>query len=95
MERLVGFYYKNTGHSSQELEETVIGMLESLKLDIKNCRGQSYYNASNMSGKYSGLQAHIQIYNDLALFTPCAAHSLNMVVHNAADCCLEATSFFM
>ncbi|XP_050512531.1 zinc finger MYM-type protein 1-like [Diabrotica virgifera virgifera] len=94
VERFVGFY-KNTGHSSQQLEETVIGMLESLKLDIKNCRGQSYDNASNMSGKYSGLKARIKAYNDLALFVPCAAHSLNLVVQNAADCCLEATSFFM
>ncbi|XP_050504948.1 zinc finger MYM-type protein 1-like [Diabrotica virgifera virgifera] len=94
VERFVGFY-KNTGHSSQQLEETVIGMLESLKLDIKNCRGQSYDNASNMSGKYSGLQERIKAYNDLAIFVPCAAHSLNLVVQNAADCCLEATFFFM
>ncbi|XP_050512012.1 zinc finger MYM-type protein 1-like [Diabrotica virgifera virgifera] len=94
VERLVGFY-KNTGHSSQQFEETVIGMLESLKLDIKNCRGQSYDNASNMSGKYSGLQERIKAYNDLAIFVPCAAHSLNLVVQNAADCCLEATFFFM
>lgn len=94
VERFVGFY-ENTGHGAQKLEETVINMLKSLNLDIKNCRGQSYDNASNMSGKYSGLQARIKLHNNLAVFVPCAAHSLNLVVQNAADCCLEATSFFM
>lgn len=70
-------------------------MLKSFNLDIQNCRGQSYDNASNMSGRYSGLQARIKTYNDLTLYVPCAGLSLNLVVQNAADCCLEATSFFM
>lgn len=34
--------------------------------DIMNCRGQSYDNASNMSGIYSGLQARIKTINPLA-----------------------------
>ena len=29
-------------------------------LDLGNCRGQSYDNASAMSGKYNGLQAKVR-----------------------------------
>lgn len=58
VERFVGFY--NIGHGAQELEQCVMDMLKSFNLDIQNCRGQSYDNASNMSSRYSGLQARIK-----------------------------------
>ena len=32
--------------------------------------------------------------NPRALFVPCSAHTLNLVVNDAAKCCLMATSFF-
>ncbi|KAF0724553.1 zinc finger MYM-type protein 1-like [Aphis craccivora] len=56
--------------------------------------GQSYDNASNMSGIYSGVQARIKSINALADFVPCSAHSLNLVGKNAASCCYEANAFF-
>ncbi|KAJ8941976.1 hypothetical protein NQ314_010200 [Rhamnusium bicolor] len=68
---------------------------DELKVDIKNCRGQSYDNASNMTGLYTGLQARIKKHNDLALFVPCAAHSLNLVGAAAAESCYMATEYFM
>ena len=40
-------------------------------------------NGSNMSGKYSGLQARIWERNPLADYIPCFAHSLNLV------CCFK------
>lgn len=58
-------------------------------------RGQSYDNASNMSGKYKGLQARIKDHNNLAEYVPCTAHSLNLVGTHAADCCLNVTKPFM
>ncbi|GBP56347.1 hypothetical protein EVAR_43286_1 [Eumeta japonica] len=55
-------------------------------IPIKDCRGQSYDNASNMSGKYSGLQTRIKEKCEFATFVPCAGHSLNLVgVHAAGD----------
>lgn len=70
-------------------------MEEELKLDINNCRGQSYDNASNMSGVYSGLQTRIRGKNQLAEYVPCAAHSLNLAGCFAAEnACTEATIFF-
>ncbi|EFA11766.1 hypothetical protein TcasGA2_TC005197 [Tribolium castaneum] len=68
--------------------------LEKLSLDIKNCRGQSYDNAGNRSGRYSGLQARILERNNLATFVPCAAHSLNLIGNSAAESCLMVTKFF-
>ena len=58
-----------------------------------NCRSQSYDNASNMSGVYTGVQACIKEINSLVEFVPCSAHSLNLVGNKAADCCMAATSF--
>ena len=69
---------------------------KSLKrIDLMDCRGQSHDNASTMAGKYSGLQFRIRNENSPADFIPCSAHSLNLVGACAAECCLEAVSFFL
>ncbi|CAI6349131.1 unnamed protein product [Macrosiphum euphorbiae] len=72
----------------------VLSTIESFNLDISNLRGQSYDNASNMSGIYSGLQAKIKAVSPLAQFVPCSAHSLNLVGTNAASSCKNAVMFF-
>ena len=59
-----------------------------------NYRGQSYDNASNMSGIYSGLQARIKTINPLADYVHCAAHSLNLVGSCAVESVTEAVDFF-
>lgn len=92
-ERFIKFI-PNSGHKAEELAEVVLSTLEELKLDIKNCRGQSYDNASNMSGGYSGLQARIKEVNRLADYIPCSAHSLNLVGTYAAECCSLAVQFY-
>jgi hypothetical protein len=81
-------------HSAEELAETIITNLENLGLQIENCRGQSYDNASNMSGKYTGVQARIKNLCQYAEFIPCSAHSLNLVGINAVESCNEVASFF-
>jgi len=63
-------------------------------LDIKNCCGQSYDNASNMSGMYSGLQARIKEACIHAVYIPCAPHSFNLVGECAASCCTQANDIF-
>ncbi|XP_029341006.1 uncharacterized protein LOC100575222 [Acyrthosiphon pisum] len=71
-----------------------LSTIESFNLKICNLRGQSYDNASNMSGIYSGLQAKIKAVSPLAQFVPCSAHSLNLVGANAASSCKNAVMFF-
>lgn len=87
-------FIPNAGHKSSELADTVFTILSKYKLDITNLRGQSYDNARNMSGKYTGLQARILEKNNLAVYSPCSAHSLNLIGTCAAECCIEACNFF-
>ena len=54
-------------------------------LKIEDCRGQGYDNGANMAGKYNGVQARINGLNELAIFVPCAAHTLNLVGVHAAE----------
>lgn len=81
-------------HGSEYLTECVLKVLAELGFDIQNCRGQSYDNAANMAGHYSGLQARLKEHNPLVDYVPCAAHSLNLIGTASVDCCLEGTKFF-
>lgn len=92
-ERFIAFLPLND-HKSLSLSNCVLNVLENCDLDILNCRGQSYDNASNMAGKYSGLQARIKEISPLADFVPCSTHSLNLVGSNAVDCCQQAVGYF-
>ncbi|XP_026821552.1 zinc finger MYM-type protein 1-like [Rhopalosiphum maidis] len=79
IERFLQFL-PNTGHKAIELFDSVIKLLNSYEIEIENCRGQSYDNARNMSGIYSGLQARIKELNPLIEYVPCSAHSLNLEI---------------
>lgn len=93
-ERLVQLL-PGVGHKAESLQQAVLTLLQNLNLDIENCRGQSYDNASNMSGYYTGLQARIKSENNKADYVPCAAHSLNLVgVFAAEKSCPEVTRYF-
>ena len=72
----------------------VVTVLGDMGIDINNCRGQCYDNASNMSGTYKGVQACIKQINPLAGSVPCAAHTLNLVRVNSVNCCEETEQFF-
>ena len=61
------------GHSGQELAGNLLSFFAANDIDITNCRGQSYDNASNMSGKYNGMQVIIRQQSKLADYVPCAA----------------------
>ena len=47
-----------------------------------------------MSGKFNGTQAKIKDVYPHILFSPCAAHSLNLLGQDCAKCCVEAVTFF-
>ena len=73
---------------------TFLNMRGHSQIDIADCRGQSYDNASNMSGKYNGMQAIIRQHCNLAVYVPCVAHSLNLVGQSSASSCQQAAGFF-
>ncbi|XP_065664386.1 zinc finger MYM-type protein 1-like [Hydra vulgaris] len=63
-------------------------------LIILDCRGQSYDNGANMKGKVKGVQARFLEMNPMALYVPCANHSLNLVIVDGALSSISAISFF-
>lgn len=87
-------FLDHIGHKAEHMATALISTIEEFNLKLSNLRGQSYDNASNMSGVYSGLQARIKSVSPLAQFVPCSAHSMNLVGTNAAICYQNAIKFF-
>lgn len=87
-------FIDNVGHKAKDVADAVFDTLEHYGINIADCRGQSYDNAKNMSGQYSGLQARIKLVNELAEWNPCAGHSLNLVGVHAVGSCSESSNFF-
>ncbi|KAL4107535.1 hypothetical protein QTP88_017867 [Uroleucon formosanum] len=83
--------YNKTGES---LTEDILDCLKKDNLRISDCRGQSFDNGSNMSGKIKGVQARIIKMNKLARFIPCSAHSLNLIGVNCAKSIPKVETFF-
>ncbi|XP_022160836.1 zinc finger MYM-type protein 1-like [Myzus persicae] len=79
------------GHSGKNIAQAILKKLEEFDLNILDARGQSYDNASNMSGKFEGVQAHLKKSNKYMDFIPCTAHSLNLVGNNALENCSAST----
>nr|XP_027198316.1 zinc finger MYM-type protein 1-like [Dermatophagoides pteronyssinus] len=92
-ERFLGFIAldETTGTG---LFNAITSCFQSLNLKIENLRAQSYDNAANMKGKKNGLQKKILELNSRAFFVPCSAHSLNLVVNDAAKMSFETVNFF-
>ncbi|XP_065645755.1 zinc finger MYM-type protein 1-like [Hydra vulgaris] len=81
-------------HEGKSLIIDILDLLERYNIDITNCRGQAYDNASNMSGKYSGLQARLKERSELAFYIPCAGHSLNLVGQCSVNECINSINYF-
>ena len=59
-------FWPITSHTGEALFNSVLSVLQRMDIDINNCRGQCYDNASNMSGTYKGLQSRIREIKSLA-----------------------------
>ena len=65
--------------------------MKELKLEFEWIVGQSYNEASNMSGKYSGLQTKLHKLSRKALYIWCQAHRLNLLVEGLLKCSPQVT----
>ncbi|XP_078024518.1 zinc finger MYM-type protein 1-like [Epinephelus lanceolatus] len=92
-EHFVGFL-QALDTTGKGLCESFLGHLETLGLDLSNCRGQSYDNGSNMQGKKQGVQKRVLELNSKALCVPCGSHTLNLVVGDAVKSSVTSISFF-
>jgi len=87
-------FLPNCGHTGEATANALLKFLGEHQIDIMDCRGKSYDNAANMSGKYRGMQALILEKNHLSAFVPCCGHSFNLVGKAAANSCPSAVQFF-
>jgi hypothetical protein len=53
-------YQQLSSHTGKSIANVVLEKLKELGINIHDGRGQSYDNASNMSGRYNGLQSHLK-----------------------------------
>lgn len=66
--------------SGENIANTIISVMEALKLDLTKLRGQGYDGASNMTGKIKGVKTRILQKFPLAQYTHCSSHALNLVI---------------
>ena len=92
-ERLLSLV-KATSTSGESLFLLLKNTLEKHNLDIRNCVGDSFDGAPNMSGIYNGVAAKISNVASLHVHTWCYSHSLNLVLSDAASTSTLATSLF-
>ena len=62
------------------VKETTEDSLLRMNLSLKNCRGQCYDGASNMTGVKKGVASQISSKEPRAIFTHCYGHALNLAV---------------
>ena len=83
-----------TSSTGKTLFDLVKGLLGKHRLDIRDCVGDSFDGAANMSGKYNGLTAMISEVASLHVHTWCYSHSLNLVISDATSVCTSAMTLF-
>ncbi|XP_054263675.1 52 kDa repressor of the inhibitor of the protein kinase-like [Macrosteles quadrilineatus] len=71
--------------TGEGISKKILETLCSLGIDINDCRGQAYDGCSNMSGRFSGVQARIKTIQPLAVYCHCASHKLNLVISKACS----------
>jgi len=53
--------------TGKDLASTILTQLSQLGFNLENMRGQGYDGASNMSGKYRGVQSRVKELYPLAM----------------------------
>ncbi|XP_036004551.1 zinc finger MYM-type protein 1 [Fundulus heteroclitus] len=92
-EHFLGFLVAEQS-TGEHLSSLILKRLEELNIPFEDCRGQSYDNGANVKGKNKGVQAKLLQLNSRAFYVPCGAHSLNLVVADAAKSSPDALSYF-
>lgn len=85
-EDVIGLY----GIPSQDAATVVEAIRDALTrcdLSMDKCRGQGFDGAANMSGIYNGVSALILKQQPKAIFVHCAAHCLDLAVHDLTGSC--------
>ena len=93
VERFLSFI-PMSGHKGADIAEIIFSFLKKNGIEISDCRGQSYDNASNMSGKYIGTQQIVKERCQYFEYCPCCGHSLNLVDTCTVENCPSSCELF-
>ena len=94
VEKFLKFIDCNGQHDPESTTNHILHTLTKYEINLDNCRGQSYNNASNLFGKYTGVQARLKALNSLIHYIPCSAHLLNLIGSCAAESFINAVLLF-
>lgn len=92
-ERFLAFVDCNK-KKGEDIANLIRETLKKYQIPLADCRGQGYDNGSNMKGEYKGAQSFILRENPYAVYSPCAAHSLNLCGVASVKYCPNALTFF-
>lgn len=88
-EEFLGFV-ECTSIKGAALCENILAFLQEADLDVLKIRAQCYDGASNMSGKFRGLQALVRERSPHANYVHCKSHCLNLaLVHSSNIPCVR------
>jgi hypothetical protein len=76
------------------LTEEMKAQFAVLEINLCDCCGKAYGKGANMVGRHQGVESRILSENPRALFVPCSAHSLNLLLGDMASSVPMAMSFF-
>ena len=79
---------------SDKILEAIVTQVRDSKIPFEDCRGQAYDNGAIMKGKHQGIQARLLKKDPRGVFVPCGAHTLNLVIADAAKSSKDAVVFF-
>ncbi|GBP64379.1 Zinc finger MYM-type protein 1 [Eumeta japonica] len=83
-ERFVGFFDVTLERGADQLSQSILEVIDQF-----NCKeklvGQSYDGAAVMSGAQGGVQTKIKLQCPMAVFIPCYAHVLNLVLSRSLE----------
>ena len=86
-------FIETKGESAEEIYGLILRELENDGIQIGDCRGQAFDNATVMAGHRSGVQKRISEINPKALFVPCNNHSLNLACVHASSAAVHSVTF--
>uniref|UniRef100_A0A672Y3A4 TTF-type domain-containing protein n=1 Tax=Sphaeramia orbicularis TaxID=375764 RepID=A0A672Y3A4_9TELE len=92
-EHFIGFLEEEES-TGESLSTLILKRLEELDIPFEDCRGQFYENGANLKGKRKGVQTRLLKINPRALYVPCGAHTVNLMVADAAKSSTDATGYF-
>ena len=93
-EKGLGTLHCKSGLSGVASNETLLGAISELKLDINDWREQGYDGAAAVSGSKNGMAAHIMNINPKAVYTHCFSHRLNISICKRQLLLLECVELF-